>query len=74
LEARAEESKGRVRLGSVLFSIPPRKTLILDPLLGTPFSGGRPVQETSSSSSSKTGSPPKSKPRSTTLPTKKKGN
>ncbi len=46
LEARTVESKGRVRLGSVQFSIPTGQTLVLDPLLGTPFSGGRPVRAT----------------------------
>ncbi len=45
LEAKAMGSKGRVRMGGVQFSIPPGKTLLLDPLLGTPFSGGRPVKE-----------------------------
>ncbi|HHI79671.1 MAG TPA: hypothetical protein ENK02_06795 [Planctomycetes bacterium] len=59
LEARAEGAEGRLRLGGVQFSIPPGKTLILDPLLGAPFSGGRPVRARASGSSSASKPSPK---------------
>ena len=79
LEARASGSKGRVRLGEVQFSIPSGQTLVLDPLLGAPFSGGRPVRESfgkpaPTKTKSQTEPRPSGRTRPSNHPTNKKGN